>query len=63
MNTLDIIFWLLCIRSPPRSIVLTLRRSPYTSYVDYVNTYIELVDTTDNPTWNFEITYSSFYTS
>jgi hypothetical protein len=70
MNVLDFIFWLFCICSPPRLIILTLCRSLYTSYVEYANTSINCVDTsiksvgtTNIPTWNFEITYSSFYTS
>jgi hypothetical protein len=38
MNALDLIFWLFCIHSPPRSILLTLHRFPCTSYVNYVKT-------------------------
>jgi hypothetical protein len=45
INTLDLIFWMFCIHSPLKLVVLTPCHFPYTPFVDCANTFVDYVNT------------------
>ncbi len=62
MNTSNIIFWLFCICSLHRYVLMTFHCSPCISFVECVDTFVASADTTNILTSNVGIAYSSFYT-